>query len=170
MCDEREEIKKVIHEFTQHYRNEWTGFQAAVHLQDTWTLPEQCMDDQYEEQVVDMVMALVDIIEKSTPITEIVKFISEGYKVFSNVRNECELTSDFTELRLYCKAADCSVSAITQRAYKHIKLIRDIADDMEHEEGETEESQFNLGYNSGHIATLVLGLTNTVEQQLKESL
>ena len=170
LADEREEIKKYIHEMTELYKNEWIGFQAGAHLQESWDLPKKCMDDAFEESGVEMIMAIVQIIETQDPVTQVIKFLTEGYKMYMNVKRTCELDKDYEELRLYCKISDCSVTTVTARAYKHIEKIRELAEEISNEPEDTPESQFIIGYDYAHIATLVLGVVDELPaRMLKKS-
>ena len=148
---ERERIKEFIHEYASIYKNIWSGFQASLHLEETWKLPERCLDDDFEESAVDMIFALVNIIEKQYPIQDIIKIVSEAYKNYNVIKTHCQITSDLEELREYCSVADCSIKTMTKRAYSHISRIRELAELMNKEKKLNPESEFKYGYYFGYI-------------------
>ena len=157
---EREKIKEYVHIIADQVKNNWTGFQASIHLQELWDLPERCMNDDFEESVVDMIFAFVNIIEKQYPIQDIIKLVSEAYKNYNVIKTHCQIDSDLEELREYCSFADCSIKTMTKRAYSHISRIRELAESMQKEREDTPHSQFMRGYYFANIWTIVLGLTD----------
>ena len=167
---DREIMKEFIHNTTTNYKNTWTGFQASLHLEETWKLPERCLDDDFEESAVDMVYALVHIIEKQYPIQDIIKLVSELYKNYNIIKTHCQINSDLEELREYCSVADCSILTMTKRSYSHISRIRELAELMKKETELTPESEFKYGYYFGNIMTIVLGLTDRTPQELIKAL
>lgn len=113
-----------------------------------------------------MVMTAIEMIDKSAPITEIIRLITSGKELWKSIRNDCEINEDYDLLKAYCESYDCSIKHLTKTATNHIKDIKKIAEHMNKEKGKTPDSQFAIGYDLGHVATIVLGLKDKAPEPL----
>jgi hypothetical protein len=170
-ADEEQDIKDLVHDLSQMFRIKWDAFQASVHLAEHWNVPETCLGDQFEKHGFEIIKSIITVIEESKPIQAIITVVSEGYKALKIIREDCLVNDNIEELRLYCKVSDCSISALTKRAYAHITQIRELAEEISHQRGSTDENYRIIGRNYGKIVAIILGLSEvTPKNLLKEQL
>ena len=168
-ADEWDALRQVMHDACLEYRIIWTEFQREAHSQEQWEINERCMGVDYETQVVDVIINLFKLLDNPNPITEMIKIVSESYKAWNSLMNDCQISEDFNELRQYCKDADCSVPTLTKRAYANIAKIRELGEEISEQKQHTEEADKIVGKDFALIAKIVLGMTNNSTKEMTYS-
>mmetsp|Transcript_31018 Transcript_31018/g.30564 ORF Transcript_31018/g.30564 Transcript_31018/m.30564 type:complete len:107 (+) Transcript_31018:26-346(+) len=83
-----EEIEEIIHDISHGSKMFWTGFQAKIHLQESWDLPQSCFGAGFEKDLYTVVMSLINIVEQPNPITDLIKLVTKGYEITSSLKKD----------------------------------------------------------------------------------